>query len=46
VRRVIRGAARQDYRLSSFILGVVSSPAFQMNTAIAPDITAAPAAAR
>jgi mono/diheme cytochrome c family protein len=46
VRRVIRGAARQDYRLSSFILGVVGSPAFQMNTAIAPEITAAPAAAR
>jgi mono/diheme cytochrome c family protein len=46
VRRVIRAAAREDYRLSAFILGVVGSPAFQMNTAIAPEITAAPAAAR
>ena len=32
VRRVIRGAATHDYRLSSFILGVADSPAFQMNT--------------
>jgi mono/diheme cytochrome c family protein len=46
VRRVIRGAAAQDYRLSSFILGVVNSPAFQMNTAIAPESTATPAEAR
>ena len=34
VRRVIRDAAAQDYRLSSFVLGVVGSPAFQMNTAV------------
>jgi hypothetical protein len=29
VRRVMRQAARQDYRLSAFILGVVQSAAFQ-----------------
>jgi mono/diheme cytochrome c family protein len=30
VRKVIREAASNDYRVSSFILGVVSSPAFRM----------------
>ena len=46
VRRVIRDAATQDYRLSSFVLGVVGSPAFQMNTAVDTETTVAPADAR
>ena len=31
VRRIIRDAARQDYKLSSFIMSVVNSQAFRMN---------------
>ena len=30
VRRVVRAAAEEDYRFSSFVLGIVRSPAFQM----------------
>jgi len=30
VRRIVRDAASQDHRMSAFILGVVRSPAFQM----------------
>ena len=37
VRRVIRGAAAHDYRISAFVQGVADSPAFQMNTAVAAD---------
>jgi hypothetical protein len=33
VRAIARGAAANDYRMSSFILGVVNSPAFQMKAA-------------
>jgi hypothetical protein len=33
VRSIVREAARQDYRLSAFILGVVRSPAFRMSRA-------------
>ncbi len=32
VRRIIHDAARNEYRMSSFIRGVVNSPAFQMST--------------
>jgi hypothetical protein len=32
VREIVRQAARNDYRFSSFVLGIVRSPAFQMNT--------------
>ena len=46
VRRVIHGAAAHDYRLSSFILGVAGSSAFQMNTSVAADTTVAPGEAR
>ena len=46
VRRVIHGAAAHDYRLSSFILGVAGSSAFQMNTVVAADTTVAPGEAR
>jgi hypothetical protein len=30
VRAIVRAAAKNDYRLSAFILGIVNSPAFQM----------------
>jgi hypothetical protein len=33
VRAIIRDAAKNDYKMSSFILGVVNSPAFKMETA-------------
>ena len=33
VRAIARAAAAQNYRISSFILGIVKSPAFQMSTA-------------
>ncbi len=32
IRRIVRDAEKQNFRLSSFVLGVASSPAFQMNT--------------
>jgi mono/diheme cytochrome c family protein len=31
VRTIVRDAAKHDYRMSSFILGVVNSPAFRMS---------------
>jgi hypothetical protein len=31
VRRVIRGAAAQDYRIGAFVQGIVESAAFQMS---------------
>ena len=31
VRGIVRDAERRDYRMSSFILGVVNSAAFQNN---------------
>ena len=31
VRRIIRDTAKQDYKLSAFILAVVNSPAFRMS---------------
>ena len=31
IRAIVRDAARQDYKLSSFVLGVVNSPAFRMS---------------
>ena len=38
VRRIIRQAARQDYRMSSFILGVVQSTAFQASSGEKADV--------
>jgi hypothetical protein len=32
VRRIVREAEAQNFRISSFVLGVASSPAFQMNS--------------
>jgi hypothetical protein len=37
VRHIARDAAAQHYRFSSVVLGIVSSPAFQMKKAPAPD---------
>jgi hypothetical protein len=39
IRRIIRQAARQDYRMSSFILGVVQSAAFQSSSGVTGDKT-------
>jgi hypothetical protein len=30
IRTIVKDAARNDHRMSTFILGVVKSPAFQM----------------
>ena len=40
VRRIIQNAAKQDYRMSAFILGVVETPAFQMTRVEATETTA------
>jgi hypothetical protein len=37
VRTIARAAAAQNYRLSSFVLGIVKSPAFQMSAAAPPE---------
>ena len=42
VRRIVRGAANNDYRFSSFVLGVVESPAFR-SSLVAPEAVASPA---
>jgi mono/diheme cytochrome c family protein len=40
IRAIVRDAARNDYRISSFIFGVVKSPAFRMSRAdAAPETT-------
>jgi hypothetical protein len=39
VRSIVRKASQNGNRLSSFVLGVVSSPAFQMSTAEAVTTT-------
>ncbi len=41
VRAIVRDAARADYRMSAFILGVVKSPAFQMSRAERAETTEA-----
>ena len=41
VRAIVRDAAKKQHRMSSFILGVVNSPAFQMSRAEAVETTAA-----
>jgi hypothetical protein len=33
IRRIIRDAAKNDYRISSFVLGIARSAAFQMSQA-------------
>jgi hypothetical protein len=37
VRTIVRAAAAQNYRLSSFVLGIVKSPAFQMSAVAPPE---------
>ncbi len=46
IRRVIRDAAAQDYKVTAFVHGVVASQAFRMSRAEVPEstTTAAPAA--
>ncbi|MFN8063126.1 MAG: DUF1592 domain-containing protein, partial [Vicinamibacterales bacterium] len=43
VRRIIRDAGRNDLKMSSFILGIIGSPAFQMVKPATTDTAAAPA---
>jgi hypothetical protein len=40
VRAIVRDAAKQDYKMSSFIMGVINSAAFQMGRAEAVETTA------
>jgi len=44
VRAIVKKAAQSDYHLSSFVLGVVNSPAFQMSRSEAVTTTAGAAA--
>jgi len=37
VRSIVHGAARENYRFSSLILGIVNSPQFQANAKIKID---------
>ena len=39
IRAIVRDAAKGDYRMSQFVLGVVKSPAFQMGRAEAAETT-------
>jgi hypothetical protein len=41
VRAIIRDAAAHEYRISSFIQGVVNTPAFRMSTAAPAAVTTA-----
>ena len=40
VRRIVKKAAQNDYRLSSIVMGVVESAPFQMRTKLEPDAVA------
>jgi len=40
VRKIIREAGRQDYKLTAFVLGVVNSPAFRMSRVEGTDTNA------
>jgi hypothetical protein len=40
VRKITRDSGRSNYRFSSLITGIVSSPAFQMNTKVATKVAA------
>ena len=44
VRAIVKKAAQSDYRLSSFVMGVVNSPAFQMSRSEGVTTTAGAAA--
>ena len=43
IRRIVRDAEKQNYKMSSFVMGVAASPAFQMNTQPAVEPSTAPA---
>jgi hypothetical protein len=43
VRRIVRDTARQEYRFSSIILGIVKSPAFQLKKVPDAEVTTAKA---
>jgi hypothetical protein len=43
VREITRAAAEQDHRLSAYVLGVVTTPAFRTSRAGQPAVTAEPA---
>ncbi len=40
VRRIVKKAAQNDYRLSSIVMGIVESAPFQMRTKLEPDAVA------
>ncbi len=46
IRQIVRDAAKNDYRMSEFFLGVIRSPAFQMMTADRPETTTSTTAER
>jgi hypothetical protein len=39
VRRIVKKAAQNDYRLSSIVMGIVESAPFQMRTKLEPEVT-------
>ena len=39
IRQIVRDAAKNDYKMSSFFLGVVKTAAFQMTAADANETT-------
>ena len=41
IRAIVRGAARQDYKMSAFVLGVIDSPPFRMSRPQTETTTAA-----
>ncbi len=41
VRRIVKKAAQNDYRLSSVVMGIVESAPFQMRTKLEPAESAA-----
>jgi hypothetical protein len=43
VRRIVKKAAQNDYRLSSIVVGIVESAPFQMRTKLEPEPASGPA---
>jgi hypothetical protein len=41
VRKIVSAGKKNDYKMSSFIMGVINSPAFQMSRAEAVETTEA-----
>jgi hypothetical protein len=47
VRRIVKKAAQNDYRLSSIVMGIVESAPFQMRTKLEPaEVGKAPAGSK